>query len=84
MTKSQLYLAGDRESYTMETMVNRVIYWWTRYEGKRTEDGKDFSASDVRELENRLSILSMHPDKFRWNRPDMTGLMLGDDEEEEP
>lgn len=71
MVKSKKYLAKDKEQYTMEVMVDRVIYWWIRYKGTRTEDGKDFSKSDVRMLSRRLERLAKNPYGFRWNEPDM-------------
>ena len=71
MTHSSLYEGADRELYTMEAMVNRVVYWWIRYEGKRTEDGKDFAKIEVHQLANRLKELSLHPEKFKFNKPDM-------------
>ena len=71
MTSSRVYLAGDNEEYTMEDMVNRVVYWWARYEGKRTEDGKDFSTLDVKELAWRLKHLTSYPEDFRFNNPNM-------------
>ncbi len=71
MTHSGLYEGADRELYTMETMVDRVVYWWIRYQGKRTEDGKDFSKTDVRELSHRLNLLSTYPERFKFNKPDM-------------
>ena len=72
MTHSSLYEGSDRELYTMETMVDRVVYWWFRYQGKRTEEGKEFSKTDVRELSHRLNILSTFPERFKFNKPDMS------------
>ena len=71
MTRSKLYEGADRELYTMEDMVNRVVYWWVRYEGRRTEDGKDFCKTDVRELSHRLNLLSTYLERFKFNKPDM-------------
>jgi len=71
MSKSKKYKAGDREEYTMETMVDRIVYWWFRYEGTRTEDGKDFSKSDIIELADRLEVLAKNPKKFKFNKPDI-------------
>ena len=71
MTKSKLYLAGDGDEWTMEEMVDRVIYWWFRYKGRRTEDGKDLSKSDVYELKRRLEKLANFPERFKFNNPNM-------------
>lgn len=71
MARSIKYKTGDREEYTMETMVDRVIYWWVRYEGKRTEGGKEFSKSDIHELSDRLKYLAERPIAFKFNKPDM-------------
>ena len=79
MVKSKLYKGADRESYTMEDMVDRVYYWWVRYQGKRTDDGKEFGKMDVIELIHRLSLLHDDPSKFSFNKPDMD--MVKEDED---
>lgn len=71
MVRSKLYQGTDRELYTMEDMVDRVIYWWIRYEGKRTEDGKEFENMDLIKLIHRLKLLHDEPELFRFNHPDM-------------
>ncbi len=71
MVKSKLYEGADRELYTMEDMVNRVIYWWIRYKGTRTEDGKEFRKFDLIELIHRLKVLHDEPELFRFNNPNM-------------
>ncbi len=55
----------------MEDMVDRVVYWWVRYEGSHTEDGKEFSKGEVYGLANKLMNLSKNPDSFKFNKPDM-------------
>lgn len=57
--------------FTMDEMVDLVISHWRLYEGTRTDQGKDFSKTDVRELAHRLNQLSMYPDKLNIDRPDM-------------
>jgi len=71
MVKSKLYKCCDNESYTMEDMVGRVYYWWVRYEGSRTENGKDFSDMDLIELIHRLKELHDNPTFFKWDNPTM-------------
>lgn len=71
MVKSKLYQCVDGEAYTMEEMIERVYYWWVRYEGSRTEDGKEFCNMDLTELIHRLKLLHDEPEKFNFNKPDM-------------
>lgn len=59
------------DGFTIEDMINRVVYWFFRYEGKRTVEGKDFSESDLKILEKRISMLRKMPLMFSWNCPDM-------------
>ena len=80
MTHSKLYEGADRELYTMETMVDRVVYWWFRYKGKRTEEGKDFDNSDLIELIHRLKLLHDQPELFRFNCPDMDDVNIAESE----
>lgn len=67
MTKNKKYHDG----YDMAEMVYRVVYWWARYQGLRTEDGKDYSKGDLKELIYRLNELHDNPDNFNFNHPDM-------------
>ena len=60
-----------KDGYAMEEMVDRVVYWWFRYKGTRVEDGKEFSSSDMNILLARLQKLKDHPDRFKFNDPDM-------------
>lgn len=81
MVHSKLYEGADRELYTMEDMVDRVVYWWIRYQGTRTEEGKDFSRTDVKGLSHRLNLLSTYPERFRFNKPDMDDDVFEVDDE---
>ena len=47
--------------------IDRIIYMWRRYEGKRTKEGKCFSFSDIDELENRIGLYFKNPEFFDWN-----------------
>ncbi len=68
--KDKKYLTNDGGQYTINEMVDRVVYWWKRFEGTRTEDGKDYSRYDVEELSIRLKKLSKRPEDFNFNHPD--------------
>ena len=67
MVKSIKY----KDGYTMEEMVMRVNYWWIRYQGTHTEEGKEFSKSDVKMLSSILNELAENPNTFQWSNPDM-------------
>ncbi len=59
------------DGYTLDEMVERVVYWWRRYLGTRVEGGKEYSKSDIEILSRRVKKLSEKPDKFKFNHPDM-------------
>ena len=67
MVKNKLY----KDGYSLGEMIDRVIYWWARYEGKRTEDGKDYDLGELRDLISRLERLRKNPNKFKFSKPDM-------------
>ncbi len=67
MVKSKKY----KDGHTMEEMIDRVIYWWIRYKGTRTEDGKEFSKSDLDLLERRIAQLRLKPNSFKFSNPEM-------------
>ena len=60
-----------KDGYSMEEMIDRVVYWFFRYEGTRTEDGKEFIKSHLSILLSRLERLKDHPNEFKFNNPDM-------------
>ena len=51
--------------------IQRIIYWWRRYMGKRVEGGKSYSFSDVDVLEKRINQYLKTPSKFNFDYPDM-------------
>jgi len=44
--------------------IDRIVYIWARYSGKRTPDGKDYSKSDLNELIRRLEKFRDDPISF--------------------
>lgn len=57
--------------------LQRIIYWWRRYEGIRTNpehcDGQDkmWRARDLDLLERRLLAFQKYPRRFSFDNPDM-------------
>lgn len=47
--------------------IQRIVYYWARYEGTRTPKGKEFSKVDINELISRLEKYKQNPEKFDWN-----------------
>jgi len=48
--------------------INRIFYWWVRYEGTHCPEGKTFSKGDISELISRLERYKEHPEKFDWDK----------------
>ena len=48
--------------------INRIVYWWIRYEGIHCPKGKKFSKKDIAILIERLEIYNKHPEKFDWDK----------------
>lgn len=51
--------------------IERIIYWFRRYKGTRTSEGKLFSFIDLNLLEHRIIEYLEHPDEFNFDNPDM-------------
>jgi len=57
--------------------IARIIYWWRRYEGKRTKKGKDYNFNDLDLLERRIDAYFKNPKKFVFNNPTMGWKKMG-------
>ena len=60
-----------------EKKIERIIYWWRRYEGKRTKDGKVYDFKDIELLEMRIKEYLENPKGFDFDLPMMNWRRLG-------
>lgn len=60
-----------KDGYTMEEMIDRVVYWFFRYKGTHKFNGKEFSKNETELLSRRVKELAKNPDKFVFEHPDM-------------
>lgn len=49
--------------------IERIVYWWARYEGERKmgKPGKVYSKGDIDELIVRLKRYRNYPEKFNFD-----------------
>ena len=56
----------------MKEDLDRIIYWWRRYEGKRAKfGGKTYDFGDLDLLQKRFNEYYKNPDSFNFAKPDM-------------
>ena len=66
-----------KDKYTFEDIDNfeeeiqRIIYWWRRYEGTRAQEGKDVENYELANLVDRINKYMKDPEKFNWDNPTM-------------